>query len=301
MPAHDESQGTSELYFELDAFIAAKRNRAQGTLSFYSQKLGPLVEFLEARGLESVEDVRPQDVRAFLQSLDDHSAGGVRTYFRAVRAFLNWSVTEFGLETDPLANVDPPRGESEPMEAASLDDVAAMLDECDRRTLVGRRDEAIIRCILDTGLRASELLRLNLDDANPDNGDIRVRPEASKTKSPRTVFLGSRALRALRMYMRMRRDDCPALWATKHGTRLSYQGLRSALRSRAVAAGLEGSPTPHEMRKSCATALLRSGTSLEHIRRLLGHTSLATTQKYLRLSDDDVREAVHRHSPSDSL
>ena len=288
------------LQTELQAFLDAKRAaRSAGTLRFYREKLGHVVAFLDARGVETVEDLVAGDVRAFLASLADHSQGGQRAYWRATRAWLNWCRAEFGLDSDPLANVDAPNGKSQAMQAASLDDVAAMLDACDRRTFCGRRDHAVLRTLLDTGLRASELLRLDLDDLH--GGDIRVRPEVAKTKVPRTVFLGNKAQRALAMYQARRRDDCEALWVTRYGTRLSYQGLRSAFRRLCSAAGLDEDVSPHQVRKACATALLRAGASLEHIRRLLGHTSLETTQRYLRLSDDDVRQAVQAHSPGDLL
>lgn len=284
-----------ELNYELAAFLESRPTPE--TTRFYASKLPKFCEYLLSQGVETLEDARPQHVRAFLTSLKEgHTLGGQHAYYRAIRAWARWVGQEYGFEHDPLANVTAPRMVNEPLKPATVEQVLTVLKRCDKRTFCGRRDDALIRFALDTALRASELLRLNTEDVNLDTGDVHIAPEASKTKQPRTVFVGPRTLKAVRAYLRRRKDDNPALWVTESGERLGYYGLRSILTSRS-----DDPPTWHGIRKLAATTMLKCGADLEIIRRILGHTSLITTQRYLCLSEEDLRQSFKHVSPAQNL
>ncbi len=288
----------------MQAFLRSKKSSCSaGTLDFYTRKLA---EFLLWLGPQAgrVEDIRPQHIREFLTELaQGHAPGGVHAYYRSLRTWVNWCRKEYDTEWNPLRNVQAPRAMHEAMGAADIEDIKKLLRACDHRTFVGSRDDAIIRTLLDTGLRASELLRLDLEDTDVTEGRITVPAAKTEGKVARSAFLGSHAARALRRYAAMRstRAESPALWLTQEGTRMTYAGLHTMLRRLSERAGVEGRVTPHEIRKAFATAMHRSGADLETIRRLLGHSSIIVTQTYLRLTDDDLHRVHEAHSPGDRL
>jgi len=146
---------------------------------------------------------------------------------------------------------------------------------------------------LDMGARANELLSVNLVDINQARGDILIRQ--SKGRKPRTVYIGKQSKRALRRYLNHRKDECTALWVTHPrcgSERLSYDGLRKILTRRAQKAGVE-EPSLHDFRRAFALAMLRNGTDIFTLAKLMGHEGISVLQRYLKQTNLDTGEA-HR-------
>ena len=152
--------------------------------------------------------------------------------------------------------------------------------------------------LLDTGARAKEFLNINLDDIELATGSIMIRQ--GKGRKPRMVFLGRKTIRAIRAYLRARRDNNPALWVSVHGDRMTYTALRGLLRRRAYAAGLRQIPTPHDFRRAFALIMLRNGVDIFALQKLMGHSDLQVLRRYLAQTDEDVHTAHMRGSPVDS-
>jgi integrase/recombinase XerD len=294
-----------ELGFEVRSFLRAKEFRSEGTVRNYGQKLGIWVSWLETQGIQTLQDVRPALVRDFFSHLREtgHNPGGVHLFYRVIKVFVRWYAREYDLVGwDPLKNVEAPRLMSVPMPTTPIEDLVKMIKTCDRKTYTGVRDEALLRFLVDTGVRASELLRLEWGDIDILAGDVRLRAEATKGKKERMVFLGTKAQKALRAYMRvLPSSESDLVWVGEGGEPLKYWGLRSIFTRRGSSAGLDPIPTPHSVRKTYATESYRHGEELETLRRKLGHSSLLVTQRYLGLQVEDLREASHLHSPGDRL
>ena len=172
-----------------------------------------------------------------------------------------------------------------------------MLSTCDT-TFLGKRNRAILLCLLDTGLRARELLSIDLQDVNLITGSITLRQ--GKGGKPRTVFVGKESRKAVRSYLRERNDNLHALWLTDcPSKRLAYGGLRALLERHASLAGIEA-PSAHDFRRAFALTMLRNGTDLVSLARLMGHTNLKVLQRYLKQLPDDLQEAHRRGSPVDN-
>jgi integrase/recombinase XerD len=199
---------------------------------------------------------------------------------------------------DPLRKVKPPKVDIEPLEPVKLETIRALLDTCKRGKFTDERDRAILLFLLDTGIRAGELLALDKQDADILTGDILIRK--SKSRKPRTVFIGRQARRALRAYLKLREDMARALWVTDEGERLRMAGLRQVLVRRSKKAGVT-TPPIHSFRRAFALSMSRAGVDLLTIARLLGHSDLSLLERYIKQNADDLRGSHERGSPVDGM
>jgi len=278
------------------------RNTSAGTLRFYRQKLYHFLAFLTTEGVTHPADLTAGHVRRYLVSLQEEgrTLGGQHAHFRAIRAYLRFLVREGDLEGNPLDRLQGPRVPEALLAPVPLEHVRAMLKTCNLRTSLGCRDASLLLALLDTGCRAGEFLALNVGDVDLTTGAVLVRK--SKGKRPRTVFLGSKALRALLRYLRHRPDVGPGdpLWATQDGRRLTYWGLRQVVRRRAELAGV-AAPSLHSFRRAFALLSLRAGMDVYSLQRLMGHADLTVLRRYLAQTQEDLQRAHERCGPVDNL
>ena len=227
-------------------------NRTDATINFYREKLRRFLTFLETQGITEPESIRARPLRAFLVELaGERTAGGVHAHWRPVRAFVRFLVREEAIAQNPLDKVRSPRVDQELLEPVPLASVEAMIRTCDKSEL-GLRDRAMLMVLLDSGLRAGELLALNAGDVDLNDGSIMVRH--AKSRKGRAVFTGTQACRAVAGYLRGRGDISLAapLWLAYHRdgqrTRLAYDGLRDMVRRRAKQAGVAATWQVKQMR-----------------------------------------------------
>jgi site-specific recombinase XerD len=286
----------------VDAYLLDRKaaGLSGGTINFYREKLKPFLDYCEMQNVHKIPDLTSVGIREFLLSLErsGHNPGGVHAHYRSLKTFLRWYEQELEPESwrNPISKVKAPKIPIETLEPVDLEVVAAMVGTCEKGTFCGERDRAIFLCLLDTGVRAKELLDMDLGDVEI-TGSILIRQ--GKGGKPRIVFLGKKSRRALRSYLRQRGDASPALWVTDEGERLQYPGLRSIIVRRAKLARVRA-PSPHDFRRAFALNMLRAGVDLITLSRLMGHASLAMLQRYLKQLPDDLREAHQRASPVDN-
>lgn len=277
------------------------RDLSPYTITYYRQQLEHFCKFADSQNVVGVLDITPDLLRAYLLDLEKtgHNPGGRHAKYRAVRAFLLWWEREAEPESysNPIAKVRPPKVTQDPIEGASIEDIRAMVRTCGNG-FTGLRDRAILLFLLDSGVRVSECLSLNLEDVDSIGGSVFVRQ--GKGRKPRTVFIGRKTRRALRAYLRYCEDGSPALWVTSTGSRLAVQSLRGMLKRRATAAGVPA-PSPHDFRRAFALTMLRSGVDVITLARLMGHTTLEVLSRYLKQTSEDLRIAHERASPVDRL
>ena len=278
------------------------RNLAQQTQKYYREKLETLIDWLDTQAVKNMTELTPEVLRAFFIAMSErgHNAGGVAGYYRTVRVFIRWYALEFEpLEwRDPLRKVKPPKVDFEPLEPVALETVRALLDTCKRGKFTDERDRAILLFLLDTGVRAGELLALDKQDADILTGDVLIRK--SKSRKPRTVFIGRQARRALRSYLKLRDDVARALFVTDEGERLRMAGLRQVLVRRSRKAGVPIPPL-HSFRRAFALAMNRAGVDLLTIARLLGHSDMSILERYIKQTGEDLRGSHERGSPVDGM
>lgn len=173
-------------------------------------------DYCESQVVSQISQITPTIIRHYLLFLEDtgHNQGGRHAAYRALRAFLLWYEDEVESEnwSNPLLKVKAPRVPVEPLEPVGFETVAQMIKTCKSDTSTGTRDKAILLFLLDTGVRASEFLAINIEHLNQARGDIPIRQ--SKGKRPRFAYVGKHSKRALRRYLNFRKDDNPAVWVT---------------------------------------------------------------------------------------
>jgi site-specific recombinase XerD len=290
----DLTQGMREV---INAFLIDRQsqNLAKSTIIFYREKVKYLIDFCKAHSIKTVTEISPNDLRLFFVSLlDKHTPGGLLNIYAAVRSFLRWVESEERMPEgwrNPILRTRPPKVPFSPLEPAKLEDIARLIE------VSKRRDAAIFYVLLDCGCRSKELLQMSISDLNLLSGEILIRK--SKNGKPRTVYIGSRTRKAVRLYLRERTDSNDALWIKQGGERLQYFGLREILLRMAKKAHISPPPTLHSFRRAYALSMLRQNVSLPIIASCLGHSNLSTLQRYLKLSGEDIRN-TRQNSPADN-
>jgi integrase/recombinase XerD len=285
------------------SFLLERKSRGlqPRSIEFYRGHLKHFSTWLDPQGITQIDQVTPAVIRGFFIHLEEgHRLGYVHGYFRSLRAFFRWLALEEILPPEwknPMRKVMSPKVPTDPLEPIPADDIRRLLATC-RDGFTDARDKAIILTLLDTGARANELLSMNHTDCNFVVGDILIRQ--GKGKKPRTVFAGKVTRRALRAYVRLRSDQCVALFVTDESERLTYDGLRAIITRRAKLAEIKPPPL-HGFRRTFAISMLRAGTDLISLSRLLGHADLQMVLKYAKQNSDDLREAHAKASPADSM
>jgi integrase/recombinase XerD len=264
----------------LEAFLIDRKSEgvAEGTMRFYQQKIKLFSDYCEGHAVNLISQINPSFLRQFLLALEEsgHNPGGRHAAFRTLRAFFLWYEDEVEPQgwSNPIRKVKAPKVPIEPIEPVAFDTVSQMIRACKKGTFIGDRDTAILLCLLDTGARANEFLSMEIEDVNQARGDILIRQ--GKGHKPRTVFIGKLSKRALRRYLTTRRDHSSALWVThpRFGSeRLSYDGLRGIIHHCAINANVE-EPALHDFRRAFALSMLRNGTDVFTLAKLMGHEGI---------------------------
>ena len=220
---------------------------------------------------------------------------------RSLRAFASWVQSEFELDRHPLQGLKTPRVPHTLIHSLRDPDVRALLAAAGQGPF-GDRDTAVLLVMLDSGMRLSELVGLQVGSVDFEDGYCQVMGKGSKE---RRVPLGRSARRAVRrtLLARGRVAAGVALFIADNGEPLTGSGVQKIVRRAALRAGLEVRCSPHILRHTFARSFLANGGDVFSLQRILGHSpaSLAVTQRYVELLDEDLREVHRRASPMDLL
>jgi len=288
----------------LERFLVDRKisGYSPGTLSFYRSKLALFIRFCGSSAITSFHQVGPNELRDLLLWLETtgHNPGGRHAVYRSVKTFMRWwsRETEPDQWSDPFKKVKAPKVSKAPLDPVSIDDVKALLKTCKTSELIGSRDYAILYTLIDTGLRASELLSIEIADLDIIAGSALIR--RGKGGKPRTVFYGKATKKAIRKYLAARKDDHPSLWITADNDTLSYWGLVSMVKRRSHAAGIDP-PGIHDFRRAFALGMLRNGVDIYSLQKLMGHADLQVLDRYLAQTTDDLAAAHRKAGIGDKL
>ena len=294
--APTEVELTSTWSQHLKSFDGSLRARgmAEKTRRAYGVDLQQLAEWASGQGLGPGE-LGHRDVRRYAGVLSErgHSRTTVARKLAAIRSFFRNLVERGELDGSPADLVPSPKRDSYLPRVLRADEVAAVLDSVPQGTPLQARDRAMFELAYAAGLRAEEIVNLDLTDVDPDGEELRVSGKGGRT---RVVPAGEPAWRALDRYVTRARPRLadraivePALFLSRTGRRLSTSDVRRRLtlatRHAAAGAGI----SPHTLRHSFATHLLEGGADLRSIQELLGHASVSTTQTYTRVESKRLR------------
>ena len=277
------------------------RGAAERTRRIYGREVAELATWAGAQGIGPA-DVTYRLLRGHAARL---STAGLapRTLARklaAIRSFYRSMVEHGDMAANPADLLPAPKLPQRLPRTMRQADVTAMLDRIPAGTPLELRDRALFELAYASGLRAEELVNLDLNSMDFDAEQVRVEGKGAKT---RFVPAGEPALRAVGAYLERGRPALqgseaePALFLSKSGRRLSTSDVRRRLRTWARHAATQGHVHPHALRHSFATHLLEGGADLRAIQELLGHASISTTQVYTRVESARLRAAYLRSHP----
>lgn len=286
-------------------------NRSPKTVTIYTAAVRKLTTWLgdHAPDVTTWEDLRAEHVNGF--TADVLAAGNSAAYasnlYRAIQQFVKWCLVEEEMTRNPLTGTVTPQVPEQPVPVLTGEQLRALLHDCEGRDFANRRDMAIVRLFLDTGIRLAELAGLNVEDVDLDHREAVV---LGKGRRRRTVVFGHKATLALDRYVRVRlaqrRADLPELWLSTTGRAghgpMTGSGIYQMLERRGQAVGIKGLH-PHVFRHTWAHyARLEDRLHDDEIMRLAGWRSRSMLNRYAAsAADERARDAGKRSSLGDQL
>jgi integrase/recombinase XerC len=286
---------------EFLTYLRHEKNASPHTIESYRRDLFQLASYLVEKRLE----LRQMDnlvIRGFLVKLRERNLkkSTIGRKLAAVRSFLQYCLKRQWIDDNPAKVVATPKQEKPVPSFLSEEEMTDFLEMPRSDRPLDLRDKAILELLYATGIRVSELVGIDLEDIHFEERMIRVR---GKGKKERLVPFGRKAEESLASYMRAR-TQLPKVGGSENAIFLNYRGERLTTRSverivdRAIElAALRRKISPHSLRHSFASHLLGRGADLRVIQELLGHESLATTQKYTHLDLARLREVYRKSHP----
>lgn len=294
-----------DLHGWIDAYLdhlRVERALAKNTLEAYARDLGELARQLPTEVLDAPATIDPSHVLAFVIDATKRgkAARSSARQLSALRGFFKFLVRERAIAADPTELVERPRLARKLPRVLSYDEVERLLAAPPLDTPRGVRDSAMIHLMYASGLRVSELCALKLGELDRRVGTVSPLGKGGKR---RIVPVGQVALERLDLYVDHVRVHAkgaatdPHLFLSPRGKRFTRQGLWKLLKAYARACGIMTPISPHKLRHSFATHLLRGGADLRAVQAMLGHADLGTTEIYTRVAQDHVRAAYDRAHP----
>jgi integrase/recombinase XerD len=289
--------------------LVVERGLSEHTIRAYRRDLLRYTTFARRRGVTTVDGLDDKLVRSFAASLSASTYGDDERSYRAtsvaralsaVRSFHRFLLREGVVEHDAASGLRQPKLPRSLPRPLAVDEVRRLLEAPETGTPVGLRDRALLELLYGSGLRVSELVGLDVDALDLEEGALRVLGKGGKE---REVPLGRFGREAAGAYLTRARPVLAtstsrgALLLNQRGGRLSRQSVNRILAGYVASVGIDKRVTPHSLRHSFATHLLEGGADVRVVQELLGHASVATTQIYTLVTKEHLREVYYSSHP----
>jgi len=283
-------------------FLTVEKGASANTLDAYSRDLNSYVAFMVAKGLETVGEITPEQVMAYLTARrrGGLAANSLNRGLAAIRGFHKFIAAEKITDHNPLTNIELAKVGLRLPDAISREEMNLILSQPGGTTKPARRDQAMLELLYATGLRVSELISLTMGSINWQVGYLLTMGKGNKE---RIVPIGRVAYDYLHgyvqevrpLYLKGRPSDM--LFLNKSGTKFTRQGFWKLVKKYAAQAGLQQKVHPHTFRHSFASHLLAGGADLRSVQMMLGHADISTTQIYTHITREGLKEIHRKYHP----
>ncbi|HLG11756.1 MAG TPA: site-specific tyrosine recombinase XerD [Dehalococcoidia bacterium] len=289
-------------------FLSVEKGASGNTIAAYRNDLGQLEDFIAGKKnghLIQWPLVNQNQVMEYILHLKSQSyaEATVARKVAAVKSFFSFLQAEGKLKANPTEQLASPKVGKMLPKPLSVQEIDELLEQPARRsTPEAKRDLAMLELMYATGLRVTELVSTDVSDVQLEGDKPYVRL-VGKGNRERQIPLLDQPVQELSDYIRFARPrlvgerDETALFVNRRGERLTRQGFWLILKGYATAAGIRGRVTPHTLRHSFATHMLRGGMDIHKVQELLGHANISTTQVYTQVSREHIREAYEKAHP----
>ncbi len=290
-----------DLVHAYENYLTKVKQASPNTVSSYMRDIRQFSGWLhDGEGVEVV-DANQFHISSYVDHLRSDGRSGA-TLSRAVASLKNfyaYLVASGFLEATPVSDIRVERGEKKDPSVLTGSEIELLLAQPDPVDAKGIRDKAMLEVMYATGVRVSELLDLNVDDVNLEQGVIKC----SGTKKTRAIPLYPAALKALSKYLITTRgsliasDEEDALFVNINGVRMSRQGFWKILKHYQATARIEKEITPHTLRHSFALHLLENGADISAVQELMGHSDISSTQLYTHMLNKKIKSVYEKCHP----
>lgn len=282
-------------------YLKLERNYTANTVEAYHNDLAHLERYMKREGL-TPETVRREHLEHFAATLHEHGIGpsSQARILSGVRSFFKYLQMEGYISDDPSELLEWPHlGEHLP-EVLTTEEIDRMEAAIDLSKPEGQRNKAIIEVLFSCGLRVSELTALKLSDLFMSDNFVRIK---GKGRKERLVPISAKAVKELKLWfidrnrMNIKPGEEDFVFLNRRGAHLTRTMILIMIKRCAEAAGIEKTVSPHTLRHSFATALLKGGADLRAIQMMLGHESISTTEIYTHVDMTTLRQEILEHHP----
>ena len=270
-------------------------SKSKLTVDAYNMDVSHFLLWLKEKGVKRISSLRSEHIVSYLgwQKGCGKSDSSINRYYMSIRSFCRFLRRSRRIADDLTLDIQAPKINLKAPRIPTKEEIAHILTQPDMQTEPGIRDKAILELLYSSGLRASELCDLHLEDFK--NNCVVVK--CGKGSKTRTVPVTEEAASSIETYLERYRGKSPGLlFQTVLGKQIRRQLLGDIVMQHAKNAGIEG-VTPHTLRHACATHLLDEGADLRLIQEVLGHSSIASTQRYTHLSSNKIQSMFQKFHP----
>ena len=281
-------------------YLKLERGVSENTIINYLYDLEKFEQFI---GFElTLNEIQDQHIRAFIHFISDFLAPTSQSRILAsVNHFFSFLVLQNVVENNPVTFIELPKQTRKLPVVLSVDEIDLMLEVINLKTPEGIRNDAIIETIYSCGLRVSELIDLKLSELYFEEGFIRVFGKGSKQ---RFVPISDSAIKKIMLYkdsvrsgLKIKTDSEDILFLNRRGGKLTRAMIFTIIKNLVALSGIKKNVSPHTLRHSFATHLLENGADLRSIQAMLGHESITTTEIYMHLDRNKLKDEVEKYHP----
>ena len=281
-------------------FIQNDKKLSNNTLQSYRRDIVQFQEYLENNKINYVK-VTKENINEYLKLLgeEEKKSSTISRNLASIRSFYQFLVRTRKVKADPTEGISSPKVEKHVPSILSSKEVELLLEQPKDIDLKGIRDKAMLEFAYATGMRVTEIISLNIDDVNLEEGFVACK----NGNKQRNIPLGTMSLNALKEYIEQARnilikdENNKALFVNINGKRLTRQGVWKIIKYYKEQAHITKDITPHVLRHSFATHLLQNGADLKAIQTMLGHSDISSTQIYMQFQDETLKNVYKKAHP----